>query len=85
MGFRDFRAFNKALLARQGWRLLKHPNSFCARFLKGLYYPNTDFLNDKKGGRALCAWASLIEGQTVLNRGVHWQVCNGKSIKFWED
>lgn len=37
MGFKDYRSFNEAMLARQGWRLLMNPHSYWGRFLKGIY------------------------------------------------
>jgi hypothetical protein len=39
MGFRDFVCFNKALLAKQIWRLWKTPDSLLARIMKAKYYP----------------------------------------------
>ncbi|GAU40964.1 hypothetical protein TSUD_187210 [Trifolium subterraneum] len=39
MGFRDLRAFNEALLAKQGWRLITQPTSLVAQVLKAKYYP----------------------------------------------
>ena len=36
--FIDFKTFNDALLAKRVWRLLEHPDSLCARVLKGRYY-----------------------------------------------
>ncbi|PNX94118.1 hypothetical protein L195_g024290 [Trifolium pratense] len=39
MGFRDLHAFNEALLAKQGWRLLTEPNSLVSQVLKAKYYP----------------------------------------------
>jgi hypothetical protein len=48
LGFKDFRAFNEALLAKQGWRLITNPNSLIARLFKAKYYPKCDFLDAKQ-------------------------------------
>jgi hypothetical protein len=39
LGFRDLVIFNKALLAKQCWRLLKNPDSLVARILQAKYFP----------------------------------------------
>lgn len=52
MGFRNFREFNEAMLARQGWRILMNPKAFWAKLLKGIYFPNCTFLEAQRGSRA---------------------------------
>lgn len=52
MRFRNFRAMNEALLAKQGWRLINNPQSYWAKILKGLYFPNCSFMEAAKRSRA---------------------------------
>jgi hypothetical protein len=42
LGFHDLHIFNLAMLARQSWRLLKYPDSLCAKVLKAKYFPDCD-------------------------------------------
>ena len=44
LGFRDLKAFNLALLAKQGWRLQTNMSSLAHRVLKAHYFPDSDFL-----------------------------------------
>ena len=85
MGFRNFQAFNLAMLAKQGWRLLSNQNSLCARVYKVKYYPNGDVLNAKLGSNPSYAWRSIFKALEVTRRGTRWRVGNGKPIHIWED
>ena len=49
MGFRNLQAFNLAMLAKQGWRLLSNPTSLVARIYKAKYYSYGDVLGAKLG------------------------------------
>ncbi|CAL1408646.1 unnamed protein product [Linum trigynum] len=69
LGFRSFRDFNLALLAKQAWRLLTTPNALWSRLLKGLYFPRGNFLTAKKGSKPPWIWASLWESRLVVNLG----------------
>jgi hypothetical protein len=49
MGFRDLEVFNQALLAKQGWRLIQHPNSVVATIMRDKYFQGSDFLIARLG------------------------------------
>ncbi|KAM2075160.1 hypothetical protein ACFX1T_038088 [Malus domestica] len=85
MGFRSFREFNDALLAKQCWRLICEPNSLWARVIKARYFPHYSFLEASKGGRAYWAWSSLLLGRDVILQGTHWQILGGEDVRVWVD
>lgn len=58
-GFRDFRIFNQALLARQAWRLISKTDSLCAQVLKTRYYPDGNLEDTVFSGNASSSWHAI--------------------------
>jgi hypothetical protein len=82
MGFKDLRAFNEALLAKQGWRLITEPSSLIARIFKAKYYPNCDFLKAKQSQNTSYSWHSIIKASWILKKGCLWNIGDGKNINI---
>lgn len=80
--FRDICDFNKALLAKQGWRILQNSDSLVAKFLKAKFF-SRNFITAHVENRASYVWRSIREGREVLKEGVRWRVGNGRQIKVW--
>lgn len=85
MGFRDLHLFNKALLGKQGWRLVTRPDSLCARVLKGRYYHDGEFMGNMRTGHASHTWWAILAGKDVLERGLIRRIGNGASTNIWRD
>ncbi|XP_030930729.1 uncharacterized protein LOC115956517 [Quercus lobata] len=68
MDFRDLHAFNLAMLAKQGWRMLVDPCSLMARLYKAKYFPNSDVLSAKIGSNPSYAWRSIHQSLEVLRQ-----------------
>jgi hypothetical protein len=54
MGFRHLHLFNKAMLGKQGWRLITRQDSICARILKRRYYHDGEFMDSSRKKHAMC-------------------------------
>jgi len=85
MGFRDLPLFNKAMLGKQGWRLITRPDSLCARVIKGKYFPNGEFLTANRKKRSFETWRAMLHGREALVKGIIKRVGPGSSINIWND
>lgn len=85
MGFLDLKVFNLALLANQGWRLIKDPTSLMAQILREKYFPNDSFFTAQLGRAPSMAWQSIVKAWAVLEGGLRWRVRNGESVRIWGD
>ncbi|XP_035551737.1 uncharacterized protein LOC118349897 [Juglans regia] len=83
MGFRDMESFNVALLAKQGWRILKYPMSLAAVLLKEKYFRFENFLEAKLGAQPSLVWRSIWSARDLLREGLRWKVGDGKDINIW--
>lgn len=60
MGFRDLKTFNKALLAKQGWRLQTHLDFLFYKVFKAKYFPECNFVQASLGRNPSYAWRSIM-------------------------
>ena len=85
IGFRNLQAFNLAMLAKQGWRLISNPNSLVAQIYRVRYYPHRDVFHSKLRSSPSFTWRSIYNGLEVVKRGSRWRVGNGERILIWEE
>lgn len=84
LGFRDFRSFNMALLAKQGWRLITNPDSLMERIFQARYYPNGTFMEAGAGRRPSTMWSGIIKARSLLVKGMRVRIGNGYSTAIWD-
>lgn len=85
MGFRNLRSFNKALLVKQVWRIIKNPDSLVARVLKARYFKYHDIMESPLGSNPSFIWRSLLWSRSLLAKGLSWWVGNGEQIDIFKD
>jgi hypothetical protein len=82
LGFRDMQLFNKAILAKQVWRLQTEPTTLLGQCLKAKYYPNSDILHAQQGRNSSYTWQSIYHAINIIKKGSCWKVGNGQHINI---
>ncbi|GAV92245.1 hypothetical protein CFOL_v3_35626, partial [Cephalotus follicularis] len=77
------KAFNLAMLVKQGWRLITHEDSLCSMVLKARYFKYGTFSEVSMGHNPSFTWRSVHKAKEVLKRGLKWKVGNKLSIDVW--
>ncbi|XP_058762257.1 uncharacterized protein LOC131635640 [Vicia villosa] len=85
LGFRDLKAFNMAMVAKQGWNLISKPQTLVSRIYKAMYYPRTSFLDANIGYNPSFVWRSLWKARDVLMLGCRWSIGDGSQIMVMSD
>jgi hypothetical protein len=85
MGFQDLHFFNKALLAKQCWRLWKEEESITAKIMKAKYYPNESILEAKLGTKPSFIWRSSYKSRVLVREGLIWRIGDGSRVHIWGD
>ncbi|CAN1331091.1 Transposon TX1 uncharacterized 149 kDa protein [Linum perenne] len=84
LGFRSFKEFNLAHLAKLCWRIIQQPDALWVRVLKDLYFPRTDFMNAKRHHRPSWIWGSIVKGRAALIKGLRKNIGNGEETSVNE-
>lgn len=85
MGFRDLVTFNKALLAKQIWRMILFSDSLIARVFKVRYFKHMDIMEAMAGSNASYIWRSILWSRDILTKGIVWKVNDGLNINARKD
>ncbi|KAA3467739.1 reverse transcriptase [Gossypium australe] len=83
LGFKKLILFNKALLAKQVWRVLTQPQCLLARVLKARYFPFTDILTAKVGSYPSFTWRSICSARELIEDGLLWRIGRGDRVNIW--
>ncbi|XP_019168052.1 PREDICTED: uncharacterized protein LOC109163801 [Ipomoea nil] len=84
LGFKELRAFNLAMLGKQGWRFLTQPQSLVSRVYKARYYPTNSFYDACLGNNPSFCWRSILAAQELICGGVRRRTGNGQSTLIWD-
>ena len=66
MRFRDLRAFNLAMLAKQGWRMIQGTDSLLQKGFKARYFLRSSFLDAKESLGYSHVWRSLVAALPII-------------------
>ncbi|KAL0443841.1 UNVERIFIED_CONTAM: putative mitochondrial protein [Sesamum latifolium] len=84
LGFKEMKAFNQVMLAKQGWRLITRPNALLSQILKAKYFHESSFLEASMGSRPSLTWRSLMEARDLLQQGCRRRIGSNEFTWYYD-
>lgn len=85
LGFCDFKAFNMAMVEKQGWHIITSQDTLVFKVFKDKYFPNSSFLTASLGTNSSFTWKNLWKARQMLLLGSRWRTGDGRSINVMLD
>jgi hypothetical protein len=85
LGFRNFEAFNMAMVAKHTWHILQNPETLVAKLIKARYFPRSTLFETPLGYSPSFAWRSIWKARQVLLLGCRWRIGGGDKIRVMSD
>lgn len=82
VGFRDLSCFNSAMIGKQGWRLLKDPQSLVAQIHTEKYFRHSQLMDVPIRKSSSLIWRIIRATMEEVKEGLVWRVGNDKSINI---
>lgn len=83
LSFRNLRAFNLSLLAKQCWRIMEKPESLLAQVYRARYFQHGYFMEAGLGLRPSATWRSIIQARTYFEKCIRVRIGNGYDTAIW--
>lgn len=83
LGIRPSAYFNKAAVAKLGWKIIMDHSNWWVQIVKNKYLKNHSFFETKKKSSDSIAWKGILDSRDLITKGMRWTIGTGKEVKFW--
>ncbi|KAF7843911.1 uncharacterized protein G2W53_000816 [Senna tora] len=87
LGLRQTSLFNKALMAKQVWRVVSQPASVYSQWARAKYFSNNLELLPKKTTQPAAIWRCLDKSGSLIFDHLWWKIATGEQVplgsRFW--
>ena len=85
LGFKKFKDFNNALIAKLAWMIASGRDSLCMRTLRATYKVKDDWLHAEPHKVASPIWRAIEKARPTIIKGACYLIGDGSSVDVWLD